>query len=78
MEKEFGPNTKKAAWLEGKVWGQEQYRLMVEIYQEPDPGVKGEVEFSLYSKFNGEPLKGFEWRSKMFRFILFKNRSFYH
>ena len=32
---------------------------MVEINQEPDPGVKGEVEFSLYSKFNGKPLKGF-------------------
>ena len=32
---------------------------MVEINQERDPGVKGEVEFSLYSKFNGKPLKGF-------------------
>lgn len=33
----------------------------MEIYQEPDPGVKwgGGVEFSLYSKFNGKPLKGF-------------------
>ena len=32
----------------------------MEINQEPDPGVKGEVEFSLYSKFNGKPLKGFK------------------
>lgn len=32
---------------------------MVEIYQEPDPGVKEEVEFSLYCKCNGKPLKGF-------------------
>lgn len=59
MEKEFGPNAKKAAWLRGRGVRARVIQIDGGDISGADPGVKEEVEFSLYSKCNGKPLKGF-------------------